>query len=536
VAKITFTPNERYGPLMTNLVTDIEETVAESPDATAIGFRGQEFTYEEFWAQTGQFAQALADAGVEPGDRVGIYLPNLPQYVVAFHGVLRAGGIVVPMNPQYKSREIEHLLGDSGAVAVVALADLVPQVQEIQDDTDVHTVVSVAGGADGATEYDEFLADDTLETVDREDDDVACQPYTSGTTGTPKGVLLTHGNLSFEARASPKIHDGIHADDKTLGVLPLFHIYGMTVTMLATLYEGGSFWPMPEWDAGEALDLIESEGLTIVHGVPAMFNDMVNHPDADDYALASVRFANAGGSSLPMEVMRQFEAKFEPELFEGYGLTETAPVTHANRPGDRRPGSIGKPLPGVDAKVVDHDFEEVAPVERGPVDDETELDDVVGEIVISGPNVMKQYYNRPEANEEAFTYDEDGKRWFHTEDLGYYDEDGFFFIVDREKHMIVTGGYNVYPREVEELLFEHPDIADAAVVGVPDERRGETVTAFVVRDAGADVTEEEIQEYCLNNLAEYKYPREVHFVDELPRTTTGKVQKFELEDFEDVDQ
>ncbi|MFQ3318876.1 MAG: long-chain acyl-CoA synthetase [Natronomonas sp.] len=522
---------------MANLVTDIEETVAASPDATAIGYDGQKITYEEFWIQTGQFAQALADAGVEPGDRVGVYLPNLPQYVIAFHGILRAGGIVVPMNPQYKSREIKHLLGDSSAVAVVTLADLVPQVQEVQDDTDVHTIISVGGDAEGATEFGAFLADDTLEPVDRDDDDVACQPYTSGTTGTPKGVLLTHRNLAFEARASPAVHDGIRADDKMLGVLPLFHIYGMTVTMLATLYEGGSFWPMAEWDASAALELIESEELTIVHGVPAMYNDVVNHPDADDYDLGTVRFANAGGSSLPLEVMRRFEELFEPRLLEGYGLTETAPVTHANRPDDRRPGSIGKPLPGVESKVADHNFEEVAPVPEGPVDDETELDEVVGEIVISGPNVMKQYYNRPEANQEAFTDEEDGEaqdgtRWFHTGDLGYYDEDGFFYIVDREKHMIVSGGYNIYPREVEELLFEHPDVADAAVVGVPDERRGETVTAFVVKQPDSDVTAEGLKQYCLDNLAEYKHPREVNFVDELPRTTTGKVQKFELEDFE----
>ncbi|MFW5964839.1 MAG: long-chain-fatty-acid--CoA ligase [Natronomonas sp.] len=516
---------------MTNLLVDIEQRAAETPDATAIGFRGRELSYGEFWAQTGRFARALADSGVEPGDRVGVYLPNLPQYVIAFHGILRAGGIVVPMNPQYKSREISHLLGDSGATAVVALADLVPQVREVQDDTDVHTIVSV-GDADGAVEFEEFLADEELDIVDRADDDVACQPYTSGTTGTPKGVLLTHRNLAFEARASPKIHDGVYDDDKMLGVLPLFHIYGMTVTMLATLYEGGSYWPMAEWDAEAALELVESEGITLFHGVPAMYNDLVNHPKAAEYDLGSVRFANAGGSSLPLEVMRQFEETFEPDLMEGYGLTETAPVTHANRPDDRRPGSIGKPLPGVESKVVDHDFEEVDPVPEGPVDDETALDDVVGEIVVSGPNVMKEYYNRPAANEEAFTYDDDGTRWFHTGDLGYYDEDGFFFIVDREKHMIVTGGYNVYPREVEELLFEHPDIADAAVVGVPDERRGETVTAFVVKRPDADVTAEEIKEYALENLAAYKHPREVNFVDELPRTTTGKVQKFELEDFE----
>ena len=516
---------------MTNLVTDIAETAAASPDATAIGFRGQEITYGEFWTQTGRFAQALAEAGVEPGDRIGIYLPNLPQYVVAFHGILRAGGIVVPMNPQYKSREIEHLLGDSGAVAVVALADLVPNVREVQDQTDVHTIVSV-GGAEGATEFDDFLAADELDIVDRDDDDVACQPYTSGTTGTPKGVLLTHENLAFEARTSPEIHDGMNEDDRVLGVLPLFHIYGMTVTMLATLYEGGSYWPMPEWDATEALELVESEGITILHGVPAMFNDIVNQPDADEYSLETVRFANAGGSSLPLEVMRRFEELYEPKLLEGYGLTETAPVTHANRPDDRRAGSIGKPLPGVESKVVDHNFEEVDPVPEGPVDDETELDEVVGEIVIHGPNVMKEYYERPDANEESFTFDDDGKRWFHSGDLGYYDEDGFYYIVDREKHMIVSGGYNIYPREVEELLFEHPDVADAAVVGVPDERRGETVTAFVVRQPDADVTEEEIKQYCLENLAEYKHPRTVNFVDELPRTTTGKVQKFELEDFE----
>ena len=515
---------------MTNLVTDIEETVAASPEATAIGRRDREITYEEFWTEAGRFARALADAGVQPGDRVGIYLPNLPEFVVAFHGVLRAGAVVVPMNPQYRAREIEHLLADSGAVAVVALADLVPRVREVAAETDVHTVVSVGGAASGAVEYEEFLADEPMETVDRADDDVAVQPYTSGTTGAPKGVLLTHRNLAFEARASPAIHDGIYADDRMFGALPLFHIYGMTVTMLATFYEGGSYWPVPEWDAGETLELIDEVGITILHGVPAMYNDLVNHPDAPDYDLATVRFANAGGASLPLEVMRRFEELFEPRLLEGYGLTETAPVTHANRPDDRRPGSIGKPIPGVESTVVDADFEALEPVERGPVDDETDLDEVVGEIVVSGPNVMAGYDDRPEANEEAFTVDEDEVEWFHTGDLGYHDEDGFFYVVDREKHMIVTGGYNVYPREVEELLFEHPAVADVAVVGVPDERRGETVTAYVVAQPDADVTADEITEYCLEHLAAYKHPREVRFVDELPRTATGKVQKFELRD------
>lgn len=516
---------------MSNLVTDIEATAAEHPTATALGFQGTETTYESFWTETGQFARALADAGVEPGDRVALYLPNLPQYVTAFVGALRAGAIVVPMNPQYKTREIEHLLSDSGATAVVALADLIPFVVEVRDKTAVHTVVSVGEQTDEGTDYAEFLADEGLPVRDRADDDIAVQPYTSGTTGQPKGVLLTHGNLTFDARASAELHDGIRVDDRMLGVLPLFHIYGMTITMIATLFDGGSYWPMSSLDAEAAMELIESKGITLMHGVPAMYNDIVNTPGAAGCDLSSVRFANSGGSSLPIEVMEQFESMFDVDLFEGYGLTETAPVTHANRPGERRPGSIGKPIPGVESMIVGHEFRELDPVERGPVDDETDLDEVVGELVVHGPNVMEGYYGLPEANEAAFTHHE-GKRWFHTGDIGYHDEDGFFYVVDREKHMIVTGGYNVYPREIEELLFEHPEIADAAVVGIPDDRRGETVKAFVVTTPNAAVTPDDVRDYCLERLAEYKHPREVAFVDELPRTTTGKVQKFELRDRE----
>ncbi|MFB6166428.1 MAG: long-chain fatty acid--CoA ligase [Haloarculaceae archaeon] len=515
---------------MTNLVTDVAETAAASPDIVAVSYDGQDVTYEAFWRQVGQFAQALSDAGVEPGDRVALYLPNLPQYVTGFFGTLRAGGIVVPMNPQYKSREISHLLDDSGAKAVVALADLVPQVREVQDDTSVETVVSVGGDAESAVAFEDFLADEELPIVERDDDDVAVQPYTSGTTGKPKGVLLTHGNITFTARASVEIMpDGVEDTDTFLGVLPLFHIYGMTVTMIATLFFGGTYRPVPEWDAQEAARIIEEEDITVMHGVPAMYNDIVNQPNADEFDLSSIRFTNSGGASIPIEVIDRFEELFDVQLNEGYGLTETSPVTHANRPDARRKGSIGKTLPGVESKIVDGSFETVPTVESGPVDEEeADLDEITGELVIHGPNVMKGYYELPGANEGAFTEDAEGKRWFHTGDVGYWDEDGYFYVVDREKHMIVTGGYNVYPREVEELLFEHPDVADAAVVGIPDERRGETVKAFVVPTPDAEATPEDIKQYCLENLAEYKHPREVEFVDELPRTTTGKVQKFEL--------
>ncbi|WP_101297598.1 long-chain-fatty-acid--CoA ligase [Halegenticoccus soli] len=521
---------------MTNLVTNVADAASEYPGETALGFEGRSVSYAELWDRIGAFASGLAERGVEPGDRVAVYLPNLPQFVIAFHGTLRAGGVVVPMNPQYKAREIGHLLADSGAKAVVALSDLVPFVEEVRDGTDVEHVVAVGGDADGGTPFDAFLGEPAFETVDRPDDEVAVQPYTSGTTGKPKGVLLTHDNLASNAEmAAAIVPDGISASDKQLGVLPLFHIYGMTVTMNATLFSGGAYYPLPSWDAQQALSLIDDEELTLMHGVPAMYNDVINQPNAADFDLSSLRLCGVGGAGIPAEVLRRFEELYPVKIYEGYGLTETAPVTHFNTPQEgRRVGSIGRVLPGVEAMVVDESFESVPPVERGPVDEgEVDLADVTGELVIHGPNVMKGYYNLPDANDEAFT-EEGGKRWFHTGDIAYHDEDGFYYVVDRAKHMIVTGGYNVYPREVEELLFEHEAVADAAVVGIPDERRGETVKAYVVPAPDAEVSADEIREYCLSNLAEYKHPREIEFVDALPRTTTGKVQKFELREREET--
>jgi len=515
---------------MTNLVRNVGEVAAERPESTAVHFDGTDISYGGLWHRTGQFAAALAEHGVEPGDRVGVYLPNLPQFVTAFHGTLRAGGVVVPMNPQYKSREITHLLDDSEAEVVVALADLAPFVEEVRDDTAVEHLVTVGGEAETGTPFEAFLADEPADVVERGDDDLAVQPYTSGTTGQPKGVQLTHRNLDSNANmAADLVPGGIKPDDKQLGVLPLFHIYGMTVVMNATLFRGGAYYPLPEWDAQQAVGLIQEAELTMMHGVPAMYNDVINQPDAEAFDLSNLRLCGVGGAGIPVEVLRRFEELYDATIYEGYGLTETSPVTHFNSPeAGRRVGSIGKTLEGVDARVVTDDFEEVPPVETGPVDeDEVDLDEITGELVVSGPNVMKGYAGLPAANAEAFT-EADGQRWFHTGDVGYHDEDGFYYVVDREKHVIVSGGYNVYPREVEELLFEHEAIAEAAVVGIPDERRGETVKAFVVTVPDADVTADEIRQYCLNNLAEYKHPREVAFVDELPRTTTGKVQKFEL--------
>jgi long-chain acyl-CoA synthetase len=518
---------------MTNLVDNVSQTVESHGRETAIWYNGRDISYREFWSLVQRFSAALVNRGIESGVRVAMYLPNVPQYIVGFHGILHAGGTVVPMNPQYKAREIEHLIDDSGATIVLTLADLIPNVEAVREETDIEHVISVGGEVERGVAFEKFLADDEseVEMVAREDDDVAVLPYTSGTTGQPKGTQLTHHNLAWDARASEQPMDGgIRSDDKFIGVLPLFHIYGMTITMIAPLLNGGAYYPVPEWNAQKTLSLIKSERLTVMHGVPAMFNDMINQENAAEFDLSSLRFVNSGGSSLPVEVLRQFKDIYDTELYEGYGLTETSPITHANSPESRRPGSIGQPLDGVEAKIVDSSFKERPPVERGPVDEEeVDLDEITGELVIHGPNVMKGYYGLPGANEKVFTK-RDGKRWFHTGDIGYHDTEYFFYIIDRKKHMINTAGYNVYPREIEELLFEHPDIADAAVVGIPDERRGETIKAFVVPDQDSELTTEEVRQYCLDNLAEYKHPREVEFTEELPRTTTGKVQKFELDD------
>lgn len=510
---------------MANLVEPVAASVADHPDAPAVWEDGDELTYAELWELAGRFAGGLADRGVEPGDRVAIYLPNITEFVVAFYGTLRAGGVVVPMNPQYKAREIEHLLADSEAEVVVTLEENLSEVDAVRDETALEHVVTV--GEEDPLE--DFLAAEPLETVDRADDDIAVQPYTSGTTGTPKGVLLSHHNLQFTTEVNVDVPD-LGPDDRLLGVLPLFHIYGMAVVMNGALYAGSTFYAMPEWEPGEALERFEQEGITVFFGVPAMFNDLVNHPEVDSEALSSIRFANSGGDSIPIDVLERFEELAGTEVFEGYGLTETSPTTHAGRPGERRKGSVGRPLPGVQATVVDEDFKTVPPVEEGPIDEEeADLEAITGEIVIAGPNVMQGYYELPEANEAVFT-EVDGTRWLHTGDIGYRDEDGYYYVIDREKHVIVTGGYNVYPREVEEVLYEHPAVAEAAVVGLEDERRGQTVVAYVVPTPDADATPDDIREYCLAELAAYKHPREVTFVNELPRTATGKVQKFRIRD------
>ncbi len=507
-------------------VAGLYDAVAEERgDALAIEMDGTELSHGELKRRSASFAGGLHDLGLEPEDRLLLYLPNCPQYVVAVLGGLRAGVVPSPMNPQYKRREIAYQLDDTGARAIVTHAALRNTLEAALDGTDADPMVVTVGGSTGgdgesleATEYGDVpfrdVAGDPV-LVERDDDDTSIQPYTSGTTGRPKGVLLTHRNLRAQAFSGYDFSDLSPDEDRSLAVLPLYHITGFAHSTWQTLVRGGSVHlrSPARWDAEEAMRTIEENRLTSFIGVSAMFVDLVNHEAFGEYDLTSLRNVNEGGAKLPVAVQRQFEDVTGVDVSEGYGLTETTGATHTGVGSTFgfRSGTIGQPLRMVDCKVVDDAGEEVDIGEEG-------------ELLVRGPQVMKGYHELPDATEAAF--DEHG--YFRTGDVARRDRENYYEIVDRKKHMINTAGYNVYPSEVEALLYEHPDVADAAVVGIPDDRRGETVKAFVVPRPDATATPEEIKEYCLDELAAYKHPREVEFVEEFPRTASGKVQKFKL--------
>jgi long-chain acyl-CoA synthetase len=368
-------------------------------------------------------------------------------------------------------------------------------------------VIGVAPG-----EFEQLLmeADALREDAAREPEDTAVILYTSGTTGTPKGAELTHANLRTNCEVTARTLAEITADDVILGALPLFHSFGQTCGLNASVSGGACLSMIPRFDPVQALEIIQRDRVTIFEGVPTMYHAILNVRDRDDYDLSSLRLCISGGSAMPVEVMRDFEAAFDCKVLEGYGLSETSPVASFNHPNrERKPGSIGTPIEGVEMRVVDDDGDEV---EQGGV----------GEIAIRGHNVMKGYWNRPDATSEVL--DEDG--WFRTGDMATVDEDGCFFIVDRKKDMIIRGGYNVYPREIEEVLYEHPAISEAAVVGVPDEAMGEEVGAAIVLKADADA--DDIRLFVKDRVAAYKYPRRIWFLDELPKGPTGKILKREI--------
>jgi long-chain acyl-CoA synthetase len=491
-----------------NLASLLTESAGRSPGAPAIRLGESELTYAELDDRSARLATLLREKGVEPGDRVGVMLPNVPDFPVAYYGVLRAGAIVVPMNVLLKRREIAFYLEDPGAKLLLAWHGFCDQACDGAADAGVELIEVEPG------DFAAKLAglEPSPAVAETEEDDTAVILYTSGTTGKPKGAELTHANLARNADVSSRTTSEIGAGDVVLGALPLFHSFGQTVAMNASLSVGACLTLVAKFDPGEALATMQRDGVTHFYGVPTMYGALLHHPERESFDTSSLRICITGGASMPVEVLRGFEEAFGAKVMEGYGLSETSPVACSNHPDrERKPGSIGTPIEGVEMQVVDENDQ---PVEQGEV----------GEIVIRGHNIMKGYWQRPEATEEAMR-----GGWFHSGDMARTDEDGYFFIVDRKKDLIIRGGYNVYPREVEEVLYEHPKIREAAVVGVPHDEWGEEIGAAVVLHEGQKLSPEEVSAYVKERIAAYKYPRIVWFLDELPKGPTGKILKREIE-------
>jgi len=491
-----------------NLASLLVESAAQEPGGTAIRLGEDALSYAELDDRSARLASLLREREFAPGDRVGVMLPNVPDFPVAYYGVLRAGGIVVPMNVLLKRREIAFYLEDSGAKLLLAWHGFAEEARDGVADAGAE-LVEIEPGA-----FAQTLAElgPTTELAGTDADDIAVLLYTSGTTGKPKGAELTHDNLSRNAEISSRTTCEVGTGDVVLGALPLFHSFGQTVGMNASLRVGACLTLVPKFDPGETLETMQRDRVTHFYGVPTMFGALLHHPGRERYDTSSLRTCITGGASMPVEVLRGFEDAFGAKVMEGYGLSETSPVACSNHPDrERKAGSIGTPIEGVEMKVVDENEEEVAQGE-------------VGEIVIRGHNIMKGYWQRPEATAEAMR-----GGWFHSGDMARTDEDGYFYIVDRKKDLIIRGGYNVYPREVEEVLYEHPKIREAAVVGVPHNEWGEEIGAAVVLHDGEDLAPEEVSAYVKDRIAAYKYPRIVWFIDELPKGPTGKILKREIE-------
>jgi len=490
----------------TNLAQLLTDAAAKHGARPALKLDDQSITYEALNEGAARVAGLLKQRGVAPGDRVGIMLPNIPYFVMVYYGILRAGGVVVPMNVLLKRREVGFYLSDSQAKQLFTWHEFAESGHAGGAEAGTE-IITVAAG-----EFDRLLAAAPLEITDAPRDplDTAVIIYTSGTTGTPKGAELTHNNLLENClRGVTELIDQTE-HDVNLGALPLFHSYGQTSGMNGTIRAGGCLTLMQRFEPGKALEIIERDGVTILDGVPTIFHALLNHPQRERYDVSSVRVCCSGGAAMPVEVMRAFERAFGCVILEGYGLTESTAVAsfnHVDR--EHKPGSIGTPIRDVDMKVVDGHDNDLPPGE-------------VGEIVMRGHNVMKGYHNRPEATAEAMK-----GGWLHTGDLARVDEDGYFFIVDRKKDMIIRGGYNVYPREIEEVLYEHPAVLEAAVIGVPDTVFGEEVAASIVLRSGANASTDEIREFVKDRVAAYKYPRHIWFADALPKGSTGKVLKRE---------
>jgi long-chain acyl-CoA synthetase len=537
----------------TTLPQLLERTASKSPRATALIYFGTRISYEQLHDHANHLAAGLQALGVRKGDRVALMMPNCPQFVISYFGALRAGAIVTATNSMYTAREVTHQWNDAGPKVVIADRRLFPVIRAAlpqltaapqivltgmrqyypsqfaqlclaldslpatepskAPDLGSRTPAQKAGSA--VHGWEELLSlSASLGPDSVTPSDIACLQYTGGTTGTSKGAMLTHANLTTNAYlATDWLTLGQHGAEVMVAALPFFHVYALTCVMISTIMGGGSVVILPRFELRAVLNVIRKYHLTLFHGVPTMYVALNNVPHLERYGFNSLRVCMSGGAPLPVEVREKFEARTGRKLVEGYGLTETSPVTHINPPtGSPKVGSIGLPIAETEARIVDLD------------DGERELAvGEIGELIIRGPQVMKGYWNKPEETAQVLR---DG--WLHTGDIARKDADGYFYIVDRMKDMIIAGGYNIYPREVEEVLFEFPRIREAAVIGVPDSYRGETVKAFVVLQPSTSATADEIIAFCRSRLAAYKVPRVVIFRDSLPKSSVGKYLRREL--------
>jgi long-chain acyl-CoA synthetase len=501
---------------MASLTSVLRQAAADHADRPAVRMDEDVLTYADLWDAATRATELLKSFGVEPGDRVGIMLPNVPAFPIAYYGTLGAGGVVVPMNPLLKSREVAYYLGDSGAKLLFAWHAAAGEATKGAAETGTR-VVEVT---------DPLLAlagpDPAPITEERGDDDDAVILYTSGTTGRPKGAELTHANLTRNAELTATTLLKSGTGDVVMGCLPLFHVFGLTCGLNATVTAGSTLTLLPRFDAGKALEIIQRDRVTIFEGVPTMYAAML-HYTGERPDVSSLRLCVSGGAAMPVEVLRGFEEAFGCIILEGYGLSETSPVASFNHPDKvRKPGSIGTPIAGVEMRLIDADGADVPPGE-------------VGEIAIRGHNVMKGYWGRPDATAEVMEgAGEAGGGWFRTGDLAKVDEDGYYYIVDRKKDLIIRGGYNVYPREIEEVLYEHPGVAEAAVIGIPHDDLGEEVGAAVKLKPGATATPADLRAFARERVAAYKYPRYVWIVDDLPKGPTGKILRREVQPPQDL--
>ncbi|MCS1350722.1 long-chain fatty acid--CoA ligase [Mechercharimyces sp. CAU 1602] len=498
----------------------LQQSLHTYADHTAITFYHQTYTYRQLSQAIAQFARALQQMGIKKGDRVGIMLPNCPQYPISYYAALQCGATIVQLSPMYKPNELLHVLQDSETSFLIVLDTLLPLTDSIIDQSSVSHTIDVSFSQ--ACTFDQLLHQSNEEYSFTPvpifpKEDVAVIQYTGGTTGRPKGAMLTHYNIVANAIQSAatseiKIKKG---EERVLTIAPLFHIYGMTGAMILTFYNGGNMILVPKFDVEHVIELIEKVQPTAFPGAPTMYIALLHRYSQKPFDLSCFTLCTSGSAPLPLEVLERFNQLSKADIAEGYGLSEASPVTHRNPViGLQKAGSIGFPIASTDAKIVD------------ATTGERELPQgEVGELIIQGPQVMKGYWNQPEETAKALR-----NGWLYTGDLAKMDEDGYFYIVGRKKELIIASGYNVYPIEVEDVLYRHPAIFEAAVIGIPDSYRGETVHAVIVLKEDASLSEEPCISYCREHLATYKVPTSVTFLTEMPKSDVGKILKRKLKE------